>query len=183
MRSKSHFGLTASRGWFGVTPSPSSLFSSLSPRALFSSCPKNSKAERDLVFLPNHWLLSLQRSPEKRESPPLDNSSNPRDPPLFCSDLSTDLSPLTRLMPFLVVSRPNLSFVMRTQLKKEILDKLGLSAFPDKPTRPKDISAFFSKRCLPPSEEPISILESPLKLCAKLEPMQEDGGQCDTNAA
>ncbi|KAJ0972257.1 hypothetical protein J5N97_020216 [Dioscorea zingiberensis] len=71
----------------------------------------------------------------------------------------------------------------RWQLKKEILDKLGLSASPDKPTRPKGISAFFSKRCLPPSGEPTGISVSPLKPCAKPEPMREDGGQCDTNAA
>ncbi|KAM0946519.1 putative chromatin assembly factor 1 subunit A [Dioscorea sansibarensis] len=65
----------------------------------------------------------------------------------------------------------------RWQLKQEILDKLGLSSSPDKATRPKGISVFFSKRCLPPSGELARVSVSPLKPCGKPESMQE-GGQC-----
>ncbi|EOA33749.1 hypothetical protein CARUB_v10019943mg [Capsella rubella] len=43
----------------------------------------------------------------------------------------------------------------RWQVKKEVLTKLGLSPSPDKSgKRPKTISTFFSKRCLPPSAKP-----------------------------
>ncbi|KAL1223110.1 Chromatin assembly factor 1 subunit FAS1 [Cardamine amara subsp. amara] len=44
----------------------------------------------------------------------------------------------------------------RWQVKKEVLTKLGLSPSPDKGSgkRPKTISTFFSKRCLPPSAKP-----------------------------
>ncbi|KAJ4871522.1 Chromatin assembly factor 1 subunit FAS1 [Raphanus sativus] len=43
----------------------------------------------------------------------------------------------------------------RWQVKKEVLTKLGLSPSPDKGVkRPKMISTFFSKRCLPPSTNP-----------------------------
>ncbi|CAG7903868.1 unnamed protein product [Brassica rapa] len=43
----------------------------------------------------------------------------------------------------------------RWQIKKEVLTKLGLSPSPDKGVkRPKMISTFFSKRCLPPSTNP-----------------------------
>ncbi|ESQ28840.1 hypothetical protein EUTSA_v10018127mg [Eutrema salsugineum] len=43
----------------------------------------------------------------------------------------------------------------RWQVKKEVLTKLGLSPSPDKGgKRPKTISTFFSKRCLPPSTKP-----------------------------
>ncbi|XP_010470416.1 PREDICTED: chromatin assembly factor 1 subunit FAS1-like [Camelina sativa] len=43
----------------------------------------------------------------------------------------------------------------RWQVKKEVLTKLGLSPSPDKSgKRPKMISTFFSKRCLPPSTKP-----------------------------
>ncbi|XP_076953340.1 chromatin assembly factor 1 subunit FAS1-like [Bidens hawaiensis] len=40
----------------------------------------------------------------------------------------------------------------RWQVKKEILNKFGLSSSPEKTTKgTKSITAFFSKRCLPPS--------------------------------
>ncbi|KAF5180370.1 Chromatin assembly factor 1 subunit fas1 [Thalictrum thalictroides] len=46
----------------------------------------------------------------------------------------------------------------RWQVKKEILEKLGLSASPEKSgERTRGIAAFFSKRCLPPTGDPIKI--------------------------
>ncbi|CBI18795.3 unnamed protein product, partial [Vitis vinifera] len=39
----------------------------------------------------------------------------------------------------------------RWQVKKDVLHKLGLSISPEKGGRTKSIAAFFSKRCLPPS--------------------------------
>ncbi|KFK40993.1 hypothetical protein AALP_AA2G071600 [Arabis alpina] len=48
----------------------------------------------------------------------------------------------------------------RWQVKKEVLTKLGLSPSPDKGgKRPKTISTFFSKRCLPPSTKPPAVEE------------------------
>ncbi|KAH1044659.1 hypothetical protein AAZX31_09G227000 [Glycine max] len=42
----------------------------------------------------------------------------------------------------------------RLQVKKEVLDKLGLAVKPEKSSvGPKSIAAFFSKRCLPPTGE------------------------------
>ncbi|KAK7374402.1 hypothetical protein VNO80_07832 [Phaseolus coccineus] len=42
----------------------------------------------------------------------------------------------------------------RLQVKKEVLDKLGLAVTPEKSSEgPKSIAAFFSKRCLPPGGE------------------------------
>ncbi|KAL2330147.1 hypothetical protein Fmac_017728 [Flemingia macrophylla] len=42
----------------------------------------------------------------------------------------------------------------RLQVKKEVLDKLGLAVQPEKNSGgPRSIAAFFSKRCLPPAEE------------------------------
>ncbi|VVA94680.1 unnamed protein product [Arabis nemorensis] len=49
----------------------------------------------------------------------------------------------------------------RWQVKKEVLTKLGLSPSPDKGVRrPKTISTFFSKRCLPPSTKPPAVEEA-----------------------
>ncbi|PKA56246.1 Chromatin assembly factor 1 subunit FSM [Apostasia shenzhenica] len=46
----------------------------------------------------------------------------------------------------------------RWQVKKEVLNKLGLSISPEKNNgRAKGISMFFSKRCLPPKEEPMNL--------------------------
>ncbi|KAG0456306.1 hypothetical protein HPP92_024094 [Vanilla planifolia] len=48
----------------------------------------------------------------------------------------------------------------RWQVKKEVLDRLGLSSSKSKHSRPKGIAMFFSKRCLPPMEEPVKLPES-----------------------
>lgn len=49
----------------------------------------------------------------------------------------------------------------RWQVKKEILDKLGLTASPEKNIeRPRGIAAFFSKRCLPPAGGPMKMDET-----------------------
>ncbi|CAH8387853.1 unnamed protein product [Eruca vesicaria subsp. sativa] len=53
----------------------------------------------------------------------------------------------------------------RWQVKKEVLSKLGLSPSPDKSAkRPKMISTFFSKRCLPPSTKPPPAVEETERL-------------------
>ncbi|CAH2065585.1 unnamed protein product [Thlaspi arvense] len=53
----------------------------------------------------------------------------------------------------------------RWQVKKEVLTKLGLSPSPDKSVkRPKTISTFFSKRCLPPSAKPQPVVEETERL-------------------
>uniref|UniRef100_A0A1J3J1U8 Chromatin assembly factor 1 subunit FAS1 n=1 Tax=Noccaea caerulescens TaxID=107243 RepID=A0A1J3J1U8_NOCCA len=53
----------------------------------------------------------------------------------------------------------------RWQIKKEVLTKLGLSPSPDKGgKRPKTISTFFSKRCLPPSAKPQPAVEEAERL-------------------
>ncbi|XP_058094285.1 chromatin assembly factor 1 subunit FAS1 [Magnolia sinica] len=62
----------------------------------------------------------------------------------------------------------------RWQVKKEILDNLGLSISPDKSiVKRKGIATFFSKRCLPPSGETINVPESSLQPCCKLESCQD----------
>ncbi|KAK9138649.1 hypothetical protein Sjap_009243 [Stephania japonica] len=49
----------------------------------------------------------------------------------------------------------------RWQVKKEVLNKLGLSPSPEKcGQRSKGIAAFFSKRCLPPTAKPTSANET-----------------------
>ncbi|KAH9622774.1 hypothetical protein KSS87_007370 [Heliosperma pusillum] len=49
----------------------------------------------------------------------------------------------------------------RWQVKKEILDKLGLTTTPEKSgKRTKSIATFFSKRCLPPTSKAINLCES-----------------------
>ncbi|KAL5990829.1 hypothetical protein ACLOJK_011734 [Asimina triloba] len=54
------------------------------------------------------------------------------------------------------------------QVKKEILDRHGLSISPVKrPLKTKGIATFFSKRCLPPSGESINVPESPPQPCQK----------------
>lgn len=54
----------------------------------------------------------------------------------------------------------------RLQVKKEVLDKLGLGVKPEKSSGgPKSIAAYFSKRCLPPAGESVKPGEtSPLPL-------------------
>ncbi|KAK4745736.1 hypothetical protein SAY87_012048 [Trapa incisa] len=45
----------------------------------------------------------------------------------------------------------------RWQVKKEVLDKLGLPVSPDRRVRrTKTIATFFSKRCLPPDDKNLS---------------------------
>eukprot|EP00268_Persea_americana_P005331 TRINITY_DN11783_c0_g2_i3.p1 TRINITY_DN11783_c0_g2~~TRINITY_DN11783_c0_g2_i3.p1 ORF type:complete len:663 (-),score=169.72 TRINITY_DN11783_c0_g2_i3:137-2125(-) len=57
--------------------------------------------------------------------------------------------------------------VRQYNVKKEILDKLGLSASPEKSiARTKGITTFFSKRCLPSARETIDATESS-QLCDK----------------
>uniref|UniRef100_A0A1D1XWI5 Chromatin assembly factor 1 subunit A n=1 Tax=Anthurium amnicola TaxID=1678845 RepID=A0A1D1XWI5_9ARAE len=56
----------------------------------------------------------------------------------------------------------------RWQVKKEVLDKLGISASPDKCRQLKGIATFFSsKRCLPPTGEVINLSESTPQSCPK----------------
>ncbi|XP_010927904.1 chromatin assembly factor 1 subunit FAS1 isoform X2 [Elaeis guineensis] len=55
----------------------------------------------------------------------------------------------------------------RWQVKKEVLESLGLSISPDKGRRPKGIAMYFSKRCLPPEGESINIPESSPQSCSK----------------
>ncbi|RWR83891.1 Chromatin assembly factor 1 subunit A [Cinnamomum micranthum f. kanehirae] len=56
----------------------------------------------------------------------------------------------------------------RWQVKKEVLDKLGLSISPEKNiSRNKGIATFFSKRCLPPVGETINVAESSPQSCCK----------------
>ncbi|KAG1363677.1 chromatin assembly factor 1 subunit FAS1 [Cocos nucifera] len=55
----------------------------------------------------------------------------------------------------------------RWQVKKEVLESLGLSISPDKGRRPKGIAMYFSKRCLPPEGESINISESSPQSCSK----------------
>ncbi|XP_031477923.1 chromatin assembly factor 1 subunit FAS1 [Nymphaea colorata] len=56
----------------------------------------------------------------------------------------------------------------RWQVKKDILDKLGLSASPEKHfMRSKGIATFFKKRCLPPEGEFANTMGSPLQPCEK----------------
>ncbi|KAL9234852.1 hypothetical protein vseg_009673 [Gypsophila vaccaria] len=49
----------------------------------------------------------------------------------------------------------------RWQVKKEVLDKLGMTSTPEKGRgKTKSIAAFFSKRCLPPAGKVINLCES-----------------------
>ncbi|PIA29636.1 hypothetical protein AQUCO_05800036v1 [Aquilegia coerulea] len=58
----------------------------------------------------------------------------------------------------------------RWQVKKEILEKLGLSASPEKSgERTRGIAAFFSKRCLPPTGDPIKMDQISPHSCHKPE--------------
>lgn len=64
----------------------------------------------------------------------------------------------------------------RWQVKKEILNRLGLSNSPDKGAKPKGIMTYFSKRCLPPEEES-NISESSPPTCSKTKVLHGDDGQ------
>ncbi|XP_038989591.1 chromatin assembly factor 1 subunit FSM-like isoform X2 [Phoenix dactylifera] len=46
------------------------------------------------------------------------------------------------------------------QVKKEVLDRLGLSNSPDESCRPKGTATLFSKWCLPPSEDSMNVPKS-----------------------
>ncbi|KAI0494296.1 hypothetical protein KFK09_024428 [Dendrobium nobile] len=48
----------------------------------------------------------------------------------------------------------------RWQVKKEVLDRLGLSISTNKSNKEKGIARFFTKRCLPPMEAPLKFPES-----------------------
>eukprot|EP00262_Sarcandra_glabra_P021561 TRINITY_DN9195_c0_g2_i1.p1 TRINITY_DN9195_c0_g2~~TRINITY_DN9195_c0_g2_i1.p1 ORF type:complete len:274 (-),score=51.87 TRINITY_DN9195_c0_g2_i1:261-1004(-) len=57
----------------------------------------------------------------------------------------------------------------RWQVKREILDKLGLSISPEKGGRTKSIATFFSKRCLPPEGKIVNGIQSSPQTCRKSE--------------
>ncbi|ONK72400.1 uncharacterized protein A4U43_C04F19030 [Asparagus officinalis] len=66
----------------------------------------------------------------------------------------------------------------RWQVKKEILDRLGLSTSPEKLSKPKGITTFFSKRCLPPQKQSVDASESSPQQCSKTKVIAHDGTQC-----
>lgn len=68
----------------------------------------------------------------------------------------------------------------RWQVKKEILDRLGLSTSPGKGSKPKGITTFFSKRCLPPKSESISASDTSPQQCSKAQVLPGDGTQCSS---
>ncbi|XP_020099408.1 chromatin assembly factor 1 subunit FSM [Ananas comosus] len=55
----------------------------------------------------------------------------------------------------------------RWKVKKEVLDKLGLSTSPENAGRAKGIAMYFSKRCLPPEGESMKASESSPQRCSK----------------
>ncbi|KAI3943297.1 hypothetical protein MKW98_029441, partial [Papaver atlanticum] len=61
----------------------------------------------------------------------------------------------------------------RWQVKKEILDKLGISPVPKKIIRTKSITTFFSKRCLPPDAEMMKAEHTSPQPCRKRETPDE----------
>ncbi|KAI3836284.1 hypothetical protein MKW92_024570, partial [Papaver armeniacum] len=61
----------------------------------------------------------------------------------------------------------------RWQVKKEILDKLGISPVPKKIVRTKSITTFFSKRCLPPDAEMMKAAHTSPQPCRKRETPDE----------
>ncbi|RZC94302.1 hypothetical protein C5167_029867 [Papaver somniferum] len=61
----------------------------------------------------------------------------------------------------------------RWQVKKEILDKLGISPVPKKIIRTKSITTFFSKRCLPPDAEMMKAEHTSPQPCRKRETPEE----------
>ncbi|XP_077225443.1 chromatin assembly factor-1 (FASCIATA1) (FAS1) [Tasmannia lanceolata] len=69
----------------------------------------------------------------------------------------------------------------RWQVKKEILDKLGLSLSPEKSiVRTKGIAMFFSKRCMPSAGETLNDSDSSPQPCRKREPLQSELGLSET---
>ncbi|XP_008790577.2 chromatin assembly factor 1 subunit FSM-like [Phoenix dactylifera] len=68
------------------------------------------------------------------------------------------------------------------QVKKEVLESLGLSISPDNGRRPKGIAMYFSKRCLPPEGESINISESSPQSCSKTK-ADNDGNNSHTSQA
>uniref|UniRef100_A0A0D9V8Y5 Chromatin assembly factor 1 subunit FAS1 n=1 Tax=Leersia perrieri TaxID=77586 RepID=A0A0D9V8Y5_9ORYZ len=66
----------------------------------------------------------------------------------------------------------------RWQVKKEVLSKLGLNSSPASGKKPKSITTYFSKRCLPP-EEAINALASSPELRLKSKTVQKVNGSTD----
>ncbi|KAK9141161.1 hypothetical protein Scep_010842 [Stephania cephalantha] len=70
----------------------------------------------------------------------------------------------------------------RWQVKKEVLNKLGLSPSPEKcGQRTKGIAAFFSKRCLPPTAKPTNTNETSPQAPNKHEQNNTDHQACPDN--